>query len=110
MLKKFYNQARNLFGKEIEVKPIRREFKVGHVKDHESDDITSYFVTDAHDNKEIDLRPQLMTFPISMLYPAEDQRQRADEYATYMNKIVEATHQAYENNQLLEVLKGTNNG
>lgn len=110
MLKRFYERARNLFVKEDEVKPIKREYKVGHVKDRESNEITSFFITDAHTNKEIDLRPQLMTFPISILYAEEDQRQRAEEYAEYMNKIVDATLQAYENNNLMDLLKGNDNG
>lgn len=93
-----------------EVKPIRREFKVGHVKDRETNEITAFFITDANHNKEIDLRPQLMSLPVSILYPEEDQKQRAEEYAEFMNKIVEATHQAYENNNLMEVLKGNSNG
>jgi hypothetical protein len=45
-----------------------------------------------------------------MLYPQEDQKQRADEYAEYMNKIVDATQQAYENNNLMDILKGKENG
>jgi hypothetical protein len=51
-----------------------------------------------------------MSFPVSVLYPRRDQEQRAEEYAEYMNKIVRATMQAYENNNLMEVLKGENNG
>ena len=47
---------------------------------------------------------------LRLLYPEDDQRQRAEEYAEYMNKIVDAMHQAYENNQLMDVLKGENNG
>ena len=101
------NKIKAVF-KRKDVKPIKREFKVGHTT--QEGQITSYFVTDAHDNKEIDIRPALMTFPISLLYPKEDQDQRAQEYARYMNKIMEAMHQAYENNNLMDVLKGDNNG
>lgn len=106
-MKKMWNALSNAFRKITKVKPIRRDFKVGHTKSE--GEITSFFVTDAHDNKELDDRPQLMTFPVSVLYPEADQEQRAQEYAAYMNKIVEATHQAYENNNLLDVLKGNNN-
>jgi hypothetical protein len=93
------------------VKPIKREYKVAHTKgDHGKGDITGYFITDAHDNDELDERPVLMSFPVSVLYPRRDQEQRAEEYAEYMNKIIRATMQAYENNNLMEVLKGENNG
>lgn len=100
----------NAFKRIKEVKPIKREFKVGHVKDTSSGEISAFFVTDANNNKEIDLRPQLMTLPVSILYPEEDQKQRAEEYVEYMNKIVYATMQAYENNNLMDVLKGNSNG
>ena len=100
----------NAFKRKEEVKPIRREFKVGHVKDTVSGEVTGFFVTDANNNKEIDLRPQLMNLPVSLLYPEDDQKQRAEEYAEYMNKIVNAMHQAYDNNNLMDVLKGDSNG
>lgn len=106
----WYHKLFNAFKRKEEVKPIRRDFKVGHVKDRESGEITGFFVTDANTNKEIDLRPQLMSLPVSLLYPEDDQRHRAEEYADYMNKIVDATHQAYENNKLLDVLKENDNG
>jgi len=108
MLAGLFNRAKKWFIKDIEVKPIRREFKVAHTKSEGM--ITAYFITDAHDNSELDDRPTLMSFPISILYPQEDQKQRADEYAEYMNKIVDATQQAYENNNLMDILKGKENG
>jgi hypothetical protein len=92
------------------MKPIQREYKVGHIRNQDSKQITAYFVTDAHNNKEIDLRPQLISFPVSVLYPEQDQEQRAQEYADYMNKIVCATMQAYENNNLMDILKEKSNG
>lgn len=107
---KLFDLVKKWFKKGNEVKPIKRVFKVGHTLDNTSKEITSYFVTDAHDNKELDIRPHLMTFPVSLLYPAEDQNQRAEEYAEYMNRIVEATQQAYENNNLMDILKGKGNG
>ncbi len=110
MLTGLFSRVKNVFRKDIEVKPIRREYKVAHTRDQDSKVITAYFVTDAHDNSELDDRPSLMSFPISMLYPKEDQKHRAEEYAEYMNKIVEATQQAYENNNLMDILKGEKNG
>lgn len=92
------------------MKPIKREYKVGHTKDKDVGEVTSYFVTDANNNAELDTRPQLMTFHVSVLYPADDQKQRAEEYVDYMNKIMDAMHQAYENNKLMDVLKGDSNG
>lgn len=105
-----FSKLFKVFKRKEEVKPIKREFKVGHTKDKDSDIITSYFVTDANNNAELDTRPQLMTFHVSVLYPADDQKQRAEEYVEYMNKIMDAMHQAYENNKLMDVLKGDDNG
>lgn len=90
------------------MKPIKRVYKVAHIKTDGK--ITAFFVTDAHSDDELDDRPTLMSFPVSILYPEEDQKQRAEEYAEYMNKIVCATMQAYENNNLLDILKGEDNG
>ena len=93
------------------MKPIKREYKVAHTKKESTSEITSYFVTDANNNDELDDRPVLMSFPVSVLYPAADQEQRAYEYAEYMNKIVCATIQAYENNNLMDILQEkTKNG
>ena len=93
------------------MKPIKRTFKVAHTKSNDKEGrITAYFITDAHDNDELEERPVLMSFPVSVLYPRADQEQRAEEYTEYMNKIVDATIQAYENNNLMEVLKGESNG
>ena len=70
-----------------------------------NDKIVKYFVTDAETNDEIDHRPVVAEFPVSQKFDKEVQKERADAYADYMNKIAEATKQAYENNQLIDILK-----
>lgn len=85
----------------------KRTWKVGHHK-HESkgvSTITEYFVTDAETSEEIEQRATAASFPISQKFDQEHQESRAYEYADYMNKIAEATAQAYENNRLIDILK-----
>lgn len=45
------------------------------------------------------------TFEISNSYLRDEQKQRAAEYCGYMNKIIEATEEAYSQNQLADILK-----
>ncbi len=101
-MKKFLKKLLHKFRKK-EVKLIKREYKVGHNK--VEDKIVSYFVTDAHDNSELETRPELIRFPVSQLYCDADQKQRAEEYADAMNKIQQAIEQTYENNKLVDLLK-----
>lgn len=67
--------------------------------------IVKYFVTDAENNAELDDRPVVAEFPVSQKFDAETQKYRAEAYADYMNKVALATKQAYENNQLIDILK-----
>lgn len=80
-----------------------RTWKVAHNKIN--DKIVKYFITDAEDNDELDDRPCVAEFPVSQKFDKEVQQDRAHAYADYMNKIAEATKQAYENNQLIDILK-----
>jgi hypothetical protein len=84
-----------------------RTWKVAHTSENTNGKkvITRYFVTDAETNEELDTRPIVAEFPISQKFDQESQEARAYAYATYMGKIDEATRQAYENNQLLDILK-----
>lgn len=65
--------------------------------------ITAFIVSD--DRSTVDNRPTLVSFPVSILYPADMQKQRAQAYAKFMNKINEATVTAYEQNSLIDILK-----
>lgn len=80
-----------------------RKWKVAHNKYDEK--IVKYFITDAEDNTELDERPVVAEFPISQKFDKETQEERAHAYADYMNKVAEATVQAYQNNQLIDILK-----
>lgn len=80
-----------------------RVWKVAHTKVDYA--IVKYFVTDANDSSELDERPVVAEFPISQKFDREVQKERADSYADYMNKVAEATIQAYQNNQLIDILK-----
>jgi len=81
-----------------------RVWKVAHTKT-ENNVYTKYFITDANTDAEIDTRPVVASFPISQKFDQEVQEARAYAYAEYMNKIEEAVKQAYENNQLMDILK-----
>lgn len=85
-----------------------RTYKVGHssVKDKSTGDIkiTAYFVTDAHDVAELDDRPKAAEFEISVMYDDEIQRVRAEKYAEYLNKLVEAARVAQEQIHLVDIL------
>lgn len=80
-----------------------REYVTGNTKINGK--VTEIFLTDARTNDEIDDRPKLATFPVCTMYDEELQRARAEQYCTYMNKIVKATKDAYEHNSLIDILK-----
>lgn len=61
--------------------------------------ITSYAVSRDKDD------PDLVLFKVTGTYPRAEQKQRADEYCAYLNKIVDATEEAYSQNQLVDTLK-----
>jgi hypothetical protein len=84
-----------------------RSWKVAHssVTEYDRKVITRYFITDAETNDELDTRAIAAEFPVSQKFDQELQEARANAYADYMNKIEEATKQAYANNQLIDILK-----
>lgn len=81
-----------------------RIFKVAHRKNQHSKQITCYFVTDAHDDKDIPNRAIAAEFPISQLYDDETQEARAKRFADYMNKLAEAARIAQEQTHLIDIL------
>lgn len=80
-----------------------REYVTAHSKVNGK--VTEIFLTDARTNDEIDDRPKLVAFPVCTMYAEELQRARAEQYCEYMNKIVKATKDAYEQNTLIDILK-----
>lgn len=80
-----------------------RTYKVGHSMNKDKV-ITAYFVTDAHDEKELDARPKAAEFPICQMYDDELQHERADKYAEYLNKLAEAARVASEQIHLVDIL------
>ena len=61
--------------------------------------ITSYAVSRGEDGAD------LVLFKVGGTYPQAEQSQRATEYCAYLNKIVDATEEAYSQNQLVDTLK-----
>ena len=53
-----------------------------------------------------DKESPVATFKVSDTHPAEEQQARAHEYRDYMNKIIDATEEAYSQTQLADILKG----
>lgn len=84
---------------------IVREYKLWHHTSQATNKITKFSVSDAL-NVDDD-RPSLVEFPVSVAHTSDVQRARAKEYADYMNRIVEATQNAYSENLLADKLKGT---
>lgn len=53
-----------------------RTYKVAHNRDTETREILRYFITDVHDDAELQKgqRPDIATFPVSQLYDMEEQK------------------------------------
>ena len=85
----------------------KREFLVGHNYDRKTGEYHAFFVTDCFDDAELQAgkRPQVATFPVSTLYDAHEQKQRAEKYCDYMNRINDATQKAYEQTLLIDIMK-----
>lgn len=64
-----------------------------------SGSITGYAVSKGKDAAD------LVLFKVGGTYPQAEQQQRANEYCAYLNKIVDATEEAYSQNQLVDTLK-----
>ena len=84
-----------------------RTYKVGNNRDTETNEILRYFITDAHDNDELQKghRPDIAVFPICQLYDKEEQKYRAEHYCEYLNKIQEAKQTAYNGTLLFDTIK-----
>ena len=82
---------------------MSRVFKVGTTRVEGK--LVSYFITDANDDTDLNTRPKAIEFPISILYDEDIQERRAQDYRDYLNKLAEAAESAYNNNQLINILK-----
>ena len=85
----------------------KREFIVGYCTNNKTGEYTSFFVTDCFDDAELrrGTRPEVASFPVSQLYDAHEQKQRAEKYRDYMNRINEAKQKAYEQTLLMDIMK-----
>ena len=68
-----------------------------------------WFVCDATDEELKDagwgkVRPPVAEFRVSQIHDDVTQCQRARDYRDYMNKLVDAAEEAYNNNHLIDVL------
>lgn len=83
-----------------------RTYKVAHTRDEETNEMLKFFVTDVHDNEELKKgkRPDLAIFPVTQLYDEDEQRQRAEHYCEYLNKIQEAKQTAYNGALLFDTI------
>lgn len=84
---------------------IVRKYRVWTYSNQQSKKITKCVIDDALDEDET--RPTVAEFIVSEAYPIDVQRGRANDYVEYMNRIVEATKNAYDENLLADKLKGT---
>jgi hypothetical protein len=84
---------------------IVRTYKIWTYSNQQSKKVTKFVVDDALDEDET--RPTVAEFIVSEAYPVDVQRARAKDYSDYLNRIVEATKNAYSENLLADKLKGT---
>lgn len=82
-----------------------RTFKVAVTSAGKNKKVSKLFITDAEDDNEISSRPIAAEFPVSELFDESIQRARAYDYCDYLNKLVEAAKEAYEQNKLINILK-----
>jgi hypothetical protein len=82
----------------------QRTWKVAQNTSGQTKKINYYFVSDAHDDDELDERPKAAMFPISQLFDDELQEARAHKYAEYLNKLNEAARVAQEQTHLVDIL------
>lgn len=88
-----------------------RTYKVGNAssRDKRTNEVfvDSYFVTDAHNEAELNgpcARPKVAEFPISQMYDKETQMERAERFAEFMNKLADAARIAKEQTHLIDIL------
>ena len=84
---------------------IVREYKLWNRTNRKTGKKALFEVSDALSVD--DERPPVAEFPISEAHPEDVQHQRAVMYCEYMNRIVKATQEAYEQNMLVDKIKGT---
>lgn len=60
------------------------------------------YVSDTNKLSEV---PAAVTFPVSQKYDVDLQKKRAEDYATYLNKLDEAAKVAYDQIHLVDILK-----
>jgi hypothetical protein len=84
---------------------IVRTYRIWTYSNQQSKKVTRFVVDDALDEDET--RPSVAEFIVSEAYPVDVQRARANEYSAYMNRIAEATKNAYSENLLADKLKGS---
>ena len=84
-----------------------RTYKVAHTRSEDTGDIFRFCITDVHDNEELKKgkRPDMVIFPVTQLYDEDEQRQRAEHYCEYLNKIQEAKQTAYNGALLFDTIK-----
>jgi hypothetical protein len=83
----------------------KRRYKVWETKDGRGE-LILYFVTDRYSKEEDeDGYRTVAEFPVGPRHDKDEQARRAEDYAAYMNKLVEAAEQAYEHNKLINILK-----
>lgn len=83
----------------------KRRYNVWETKNGHGE-LLLYFVTDRVNKDEDEEGYRTVAeFPISPRHDKDEQARRAEDYAEYMNKLLEAAEQAYEHNKLINILK-----
>lgn len=79
-----------------------REYGVWVWSSTRTDEVIKYEVAQSSNGKQCS---PVAVFPVCSRYDADVQKKRAHDYCGYMNKLVEAEKVAYEQNQLVNILK-----
>ena len=82
-----------------------REYRVFLKRCPNTRKVLEYFVSQKLEEENRSECPSVAIFPVTPRYDNEAQMKRAEDYCEYMNKLVEAEKIAYDQNQLVNILK-----
>jgi len=83
---------------------MARTYKIGEMTNR-SQGLVSYFVTDANDSEEVSRRPKVAEFPVGQRWDKDAQHRHAEIFRDYMNQVQAAQEKAYQQTQLIDILK-----
>lgn len=90
---------------------MSRKYRIWESKNADTGEVTLLWVTDITDEEQKrekktgrSIRPEVARFPISQLYPLEEQQRRATMLRDYLNKIQEAKERAERDTAFVDLI------